>query len=217
MYYKLEKDFEENSNKESSQKMSAYMRDLFSFYGIPSPKRKEIYKEFFKEEKRKGKIDWLLLDKAWGSDYREFQYFAMDYLIAMHKFLNYEDIDKIKKYLKSKQWWDSIDILSGVIDDISYTDIRFKDLMLEWSIDSDFWIRRVSIIHQLGKKDKTDVKLLEKILINNFGSDEFFINKAIGWALREYSKTNPKWVRDFINKHNNKMNKLSIREGSKYI
>lgn len=217
MYYKLEKDFEENSNKESSQKMSAYMRDLFSFYGIPSPKRKEIYKEFFKEEKRKGKIDWILLDKAWESDYREFQYFAMDYLIAMHKFLNYEDIDKIKKYLKSKQWWDSIDILSGVIDDISYTDIRFKDLMLEWSIDSDFWIRRVSIIHQLGKKDKTDVKLLEKILINNFGSDEFFINKAIGWALREYSKTNPKWVRDFINKHNNKMNKLSIREGSKYI
>ena len=89
--------------------------------------------------------------------------------------------------------------------------------MLEWSKDKDFWIRRIAIDHQLGRKEKTNTELLEKIIINNFGSDEFFINKAIGWALRDYSKTNPEWVKDFINKYKSKMDKLSIKEASKYI
>jgi len=89
--------------------------------------------------------------------------------------------------------------------------------MLKWSVDEDFWVRRVAIDHQLGRKEKTNTDLLEKILTNNFGSKEFFINKAIGWALRDYSKTNPDWVRYFIGKYKNKMDKLSIREGSKYI
>jgi 3-methyladenine DNA glycosylase AlkD len=91
------------------------------------------------------------------------------------------------------------------------------ELMLKWSVDEDFWVRRVAIDHQLGRKEKTNTDLLEKILTNNFGSKEFFINKAIGWALRDYSKTNPDWVRYFIGKYKNKMDKLSIREGSKYI
>ena len=67
------------------------------------------------------------------------------------------------------------------------------------------------------RKDKTNTILLEKILVNNFGSDEFFINKAIGWALRDYSRTNPEWVREFINKYKDKMSSLSVREASKYI
>ena len=91
------------------------------------------------------------------------------------------------------------------------------DLMLEWSCDNDFWVRRIAIDHQLCRKDKTNTILLEKILVNNFGSDEFFINKAIGWALRDYSKTNPEWVREFINKYKDKMSSLSVREASKYI
>jgi 3-methyladenine DNA glycosylase AlkD len=89
--------------------------------------------------------------------------------------------------------------------------------MLIWSTDQDFWIRRVAIDHQIGRKDKTNEELLETILINNFGSHEFFINKAIGWSLREYSKTNPRWVKDFIESHRSQMAPLSIREASKYI
>ena len=83
--------------------------------------------------------------------------------------------------------------------------------MLKWSKDEDFWLRRIAIDHQLGRKDKTNTKLLEQILINNFGSDEFFINKAIGWSLRDYSKTNPNWVKDFLNKYENKMDKDSLK------
>ena len=78
-------------------------------------------------------------------------------------------------------------------------------------------MRRLAIDHQLLRKEETDTELLEKILINNLGQTEFFIKKAIGWALRDYSKTNPNWVRDFIERHQAEMAALSIREGSKYL
>lgn len=89
--------------------------------------------------------------------------------------------------------------------------------MLEWSKDEDFWLRRTAIDHQLCRKDKTNTELLEKILVNNFGSDEFFINKAIGWSLRDYSKTNPEYVKAFISKYSDQMANLSIKEASKYL
>lgn len=135
----------------------------------------------------------------------------------MNAFLTYEDIPKIKKYIKSKQWWDTIDFLDRVIREIGLRDNRVDDLMLDWSKDDDFWIRRIAIDHQLCRKEKTNTELLEKIIVNNFGSNEFFINKAIGWALRDYSKTNPLWVKEFLNKYQDKMDNLSIKEASKYI
>lgn len=89
--------------------------------------------------------------------------------------------------------------------------------MLEWSRDEDFWLRRLAIEHQLLQKEETDVQLLEQILVNNLDQFEFFINKAIGWALRDYSKTNPDWVLEFIEKYKDRLSKLSIKEGSKYL
>ena len=99
----------------------------------------------------------------------------------------------------------------------SFKDERINDLMLEWSKDEDFWVRRIAIDHQLYRKEKTNTKLLEAILVNNFGSNKFFIDKAIGWSLRDYSKTNPELVIEFVEKCKDKMDKLSIKEASKYI
>lgn len=209
--------FEQNRDEENAIKMSKYMRDLFKFYGIPTPVRKSLYKDLLKEEKAKKTIDWNFLDKCYEDDYREFQYLALDYIENMQKFLNYDDIAKLYKYIKSKQWWDTIDRFDRIVGNIAFKDDRINDLMLKWSKDEDFWLRRIAIDHQLGRKDKTNTKLLEQILINNFGSDEFFINKAIGWSLRDYSKTNPDWVKDFLNKYENKMNKISLKEAYKYI
>ena len=124
---------------------------------------------------------------------------------------------KIKNYIVTKSWWDTIDFLCKVIGDIETRDLRVKDLMLEWSKDDNIWIKRTAIEHQLNLKNKTDNELLEKIILNNLGTDEFFINKAIGWALREYSKTNSTWVKEFINRYKNQMSDLSIKEASKYI
>lgn len=216
-YLEMKKAFESREDKEKAMTMSKYMRNLFDFYGIPTPKRKEVYKDFIKSEKKLKKIDWEFLDKCYEDDHREFQYLVYDYLIAMNKFLIFDDIPKIKKYIKTKQWWDTIDFLDKVIGEIGLKDNRVDKLMIEWSEDEDFWVRRIAIDHQLCRKKKTNAKLLETIIVNNFGSHEFFINKAIGWALRDYSKTDPKWVRDFLEKNKDKMDKLSIKEASKYI
>ena len=216
-YLKIKEIFELNKNEENAVVMSKYMRNIFEFYGIHTPKRKKLYNELIKNEKKSKIIDYEFLDKCYEDNHREFQYLVSDYLLSMKQYVIYEDISKIQKYIINKSWWDTIDFLCKVIGDIELRDIRVKDLMIKWSKDNNIWIKRTAIEHQLSLKDKTDYKLLETIIINNFGSNEFFINKAIGWALREYSKTNSKWVRDFINKYKNKMNTLSIKEASKYI
>ena len=216
-YLEIKKLFESKEDKENAIAMSKYMRNMFDFYGLPTPKRKEIYNDFIKSEKKSKKIDWTFLDKCYEDPHREFQYLVSDYLLAMKEYVTFEDISKIQNYITQKSWWDTIDFLCKVIGDVELRDPRVKKLMLKWSNDENIWIRRSAIEHQLNLKDKTDCELLEKIIVNCFGTDEFFINKAIGWALREYSKTNPKWVRNFIDKYNDKMNNLSIKEASKYI
>ncbi len=216
-YLEIKKLFESKEDKENAIAMSKYMRNMFDFYGLSTPKRKEIYNDFIKSEKKSKKIDWTFLDKCYEDPHREFQYLVSDYLLATKEYVTFEDISKIRNYIIQKSWWDTIDFLCKVIGDVELRDPRVKKLMLKWSNDENIWIKRSAIEHQLNLKDKTDCELLEKIIVNCFGTDEFFINKAIGWALREYSKTNPKWVRDFIDKYNDKMNNLSIKEASKYI
>lgn len=216
-FFEIKKLFEANQDKENAIAMSKYMRNLFPFYGIKAPLRKEIYKDFLKEEKKVGQIDWGFLDKCYQDKHREFQYLANDYLIALHNQLSYRDISKIKKYIQTKSWWDTIDFLDQIVGDIGLREKRMDSLMLKWSTDKDFWVRRIAIDHQLGRKEKTNTVLLEKIILNNFGSDEFFINKAIGWSLRDYSKTNPKWVKEFVDAHRDELSPLSLREASKYI
>ena len=216
-YFKIKQAFETHADKENAIKMSNYMRNKFKFYGINTPIRRSLYKEFLKEEAKQKSVDWKFLDKCYDDEHREFQYFVIDYLFAMQKYLTYDDISKIYKYVKKNQWWDTIDGLDTIIGNIGLKDTNVDQLMLDWSKNSDFWIRRIAIDHQLTRKDKTNAELLGKIIVNNFGSEEFFINKAIGWSLREYSKTNCEWVKQFINKYKEKMDKLSIKEASKYL
>ena len=216
-YAEIRNRFEESADQENAVRMAKYMRNLFSFYGIPTPKRKKLYRDILKEEKKTKTVDWGFLDQCYADEHREFQYLAADYLIALNDFLTYDDIPKIRKYVKEKQWWDTIDFLDRVIGDIGLKDTRVDELMLEWSTDEDFWVRRIAIDHQLRRKEKTNTALLEKIIVNNLGSNEFFINKAIGWSLRDYSKTDPEWVRAFLEKYGEQMDKLSVREAGKYI
>ena len=209
--------FEKNKHQENAIKMSQYMKNQFLFYGIVAPQRKNLYKEFLKQEKRTRTIDWLFLDLCFLDDHREFQYLVYDYLLALKKYLTYEDILTIQKYIQTKSWWDTVDIFSKIIGYIGLHDIKVGQLMIQWSTNPDMWLRRVAIIHQLGYKDKTSTDILKIIIINNLGSHDFFINKAIGWSLRDFSKTNPQWVKTFIEQYKKQMNKLSIKEGSHYI
>ena len=123
----------------------------------------------------------------------------------------------MKKLVQSKSWWDTIDFLDRLAGGIIAGFPETRPVILQWSRDEDIWLRRLAIDHQLLRKDQTDQHLLEQILVNNLNQTEFFINKAIGWALRDYSKTNPEWVKNFIRQHHGKMASLSIREASKYL
>lgn len=203
------------ANPEQAQKMAAYMKNHFVFYGIPANSRRLIYKEIIKEDKKAQIIDWQLLDLAWASPKREMHYFVCDYLKAMQKWLSFDHVPKLLAYASSNEWWDTIDHFDHVFGSIA--DSRLDELMLTFSQSDDFWIRRMAIDHQLGKKEKTNSDLLSAIILNNLGTTEFFINKAIGWSLRDYSKTNPKWVRAFLRQHQEKLAPLSIREASKYL
>ena len=217
MYTEIKDGFIQLADPDKAVLLAKYMRNQFEFFGLQAPERKSVYKDFLKSEKKKKAIDWDLLNKAWNDEHREFQYFVCDYLIAMKKFVDFEDIPNVEKFVRTKQWWDTIDALIKVYGDVGLRDERMNSLMLKWSTDSDFWVRRLSIEHQLLRKEKMNTDLLDKILQNNLSSDEFFINKAIGWALRDYSKTDPNWVKAFIEEHKNQMATLSIKEGSKYL
>ncbi|MBK1637386.1 DNA alkylation repair protein, partial [Rhodovulum adriaticum] len=155
--------------------------------------------------------------KCWSLEEREFQYLACDYLKSMKKYLIEDDLPKLRELCETKPWWDTIDVLDQIIGSINFPSDYIDSEMLKWSTDENIWIRRVAIDHQRPRKEKTNTDLLERIIKNNLNQEEFFINKAIGWSLREYSKTNPDWVRKFIEENKGGLSKLSIREGSKYI
>ena len=216
-FNKLYEEMIQHKNEEQAQKMSKYMLNKFEYIGIKTPERREIFKNFFKEYKNEEKIDWEFVNKCWENKYREFQYVAADYLKNKKDKLTIDDIPKFKQLILKKSWWDTIDNLDMTIGALALKDSNVNKILLEWSLDENIWLRRIVIDHQLLRKEKTNTELLEKILKNNLGQAEFFINKAIGWALRDYSKTNPEWVKNFIEKNRENMAKLSIKEASKYL
>jgi 3-methyladenine DNA glycosylase AlkD len=208
--------FREHANPEQAVKMNAYMRDKFQFLGIPTPERKKLSREFIKAI-GKEPVDWDFLSYCWEQPEREFQYFTMDCLARQKTTLTTAAVPLIRELAIRKSWWDTIDGLDVIISDIAFSFPEVNATLLEWSVDDNFWLRRIAIDHQLGRKDRTDADLLERIILNNLGQSEFFINKAIGWSLREYSKTNPDWVRGFIERHRGELAALSVREASKYL
>jgi len=216
-FNKLYEEMIQHKNEEQARQMSKYMLNKFEYIGIKTPERRKIFKNFFKEYKNEEKIDWEFINKCWENKYREFQYVAADYLKNMKDKLTIDDIPKLKQFILKKSWWDTIDNLDMTIGALALKDSNVNKILLEWSLDENIWLRRIAVDHQLLRKEKTNTELLEKILKNNLEQAEFFINKAIGWALRDYSKTNPKWVKNFIEKNKEKMAKLSIKEASKYL
>ena len=216
-FNKLYEEMIQHKNEEQAQRMSKYMLNKFEYIGIKTPERRKIFKNFFSEYKNEEKIDWEFVNKCWENKYREFQYVAADYLKNMKDKLTINDIPKFKRLILEKSWWDTIDNLDMTIGALALKDSNVNKILLEWSLDENIWLRRIAIDHQLLRKEKTNTELLEKILKNNLGQAEFFINKAIGWALRDYSKISPEWVKNFIEENKEKMAKLSIKEASKYL
>ena len=210
-------ELEAAKDPEKAGPMEAYMRHQFPFLGIAGPERNALYKKYFPEAKKTRVIDWDFVDTCWAKEPREYQYVAANYLKTMQSYLTENDLPNLERLVVTKSWWDTVDILDRVVGSLVANHPELEEVLLKWSLSDNIWLRRVAIDHQLLRKEKTNVQLMEKILLNNLDQTEFFINKAIGWALRDYSKTNPEWVASFIEKNRERMAELSIREASKYL
>ncbi len=206
------------SEPEKTPDMEAYMRNKFSFVGVSSQKRKIILKELQTIPNIKDPSVLIpLVDGLWLQPEREYQYIGMDLLLKYAKSLNSEHIPFVLQLIESKSWWDTVDMLaSGVFGNILFRNTQIIPSLFETlNNSSNFWLNRTAIICQLKFKDKTNVALLESAILPHIQSNEFFIQKSIGWALRQYSKTNPIYVIDFVNKHS--LKPLSKKEALKHI
>lgn len=215
-YDNIFEELQKIGDKDLAISMAKYMKNKFIFLGIPRPQLKKFANPYLKESK-KYDLDLDFVRLCWENDYREAQYIGIMYLERNIKKLNSTHINFLKELVITKSWWETTDSLDSIVGSIILENKDLENTMLEWSKSDNIWLRRVSIDFQMNFKDNTNTELFEKIIVNNLGSDEFFINKALGWSLREYSKTNPSWVRNLIDRYHDLLSKLTIREASKYI
>lgn len=207
--------------------MATYQKNQFKFLGIKAPQRRELSRDWLHQAKFEVRqryqeqvspyIDWPMVKDLWALDFREAQYIAADYLKSVENYLLEEDLDQLQQLIVAKSWWDSVDVLVKRVGTLVHKYPSLKARVLAWSQTDNIWLVRTSIIHQLGLKEDTDLTLLSKVIDNNLESQEFFINKAIGWALREYAKMDPEWVKKFVQERALKMSSLSQREALKNL
>ena len=206
------------ANAEKAVGAKKYMKNQFEFLGIDAKKRKEIKSSFLKQY---GTPDLPFLKDAilelWNQPEREYQYIAIEILQKLTNKLQEEDIKWIEQLITIKSWWDTVDGLSSWICG-SYFQLypkKIKTVTEKWILSGNIWLQRSALLFQLKYKGKTDTVLLAKYIEQLTGGREFFINKAIGWVLREYSKSNREWVKEFVNIHS--LAPLSYREATKYL
>ena len=205
------------ASKEIAKPMEKYMKHLFPYLGVKAPLRKTIYKAFIKNNLPSSSSWEAEIKYLWSLPEREFQYTAIELCWACRKMWTKKTIHLLVYLLKDKSWWDSVDAIASIL--VGHYFLVFPEekqaTILKWSKDDNLWIRRTSIIFQLKYGAKTDWDLLQACINNNLHSIEFFINKAIGWALRQYARTNAEQVRDFV--HHTQLANLSKREALKHI
>ncbi len=214
----IENVIKEYKNEENAFQMAKYMKNNFGFAGIKSPILKSITTPIILKYKTKdyNEIQKTALD-LWEKEEREYQYVAMEYLKRNKAFKFEESINLFEILILSKSWWDTVDLIaSHLIGGYFLTFPEKIEDFVEKALQNDsFWMRRTAIIFQLQYKNQTRIDLMEKAIFFCSNEKEFFIRKAIGWILRQYSYTNPDFVVQFVNTH--KLSNLSQKEALKVI
>ncbi|HBH05961.1 MAG TPA: DNA alkylation repair protein [Flavobacteriales bacterium] len=214
----IKEEFIRIQNPEKAGHMKAYMKNRYPFFGIQAGERKAVQKKFQREIRALSKGErFQLVRDLWGRDEREYQQLAVDIHSDRYRELTIEDLPHLEELITQKSWWDTVDLIASrlVAQILKDNQKEQQKYCNRWLNSQNMWLQRTAILFQLKYKRNTDFSLLQKIIIELMGSNEFFIQKAIGWSLREYSKTNPEAVRAFI--EHNTLKPLSVREGSKYL
>jgi 3-methyladenine DNA glycosylase AlkD len=203
-------------NVENAHWMRQYMRNKYLFIGIKKPEQalvfKDIYKKFGKTE------DWYeVSSELFTMPEREFQYVAMEYLLKAKKSWDPRVPLLVNRWVDEHSWWDVVDVLGPKVLGLYFQ--RFpteRSVWIPiWMKSPNFWHQRLCILFQLGYKKQTDLTLLSTIILSLNTSKEFFIQKAIGWSLRQYARTDPEWVLNFVDNH--PLMPLSKREALKHL
>lgn len=198
--------------------MKRYMRGQFDYIGLKGPQIGQLMREHIASHglPTLADLDRILRD-LWALPQREFQYAATILLGRLEKQLPAGFIRTLEYLLVTKSWWDTVDTLAAGTIGVHfkrYPKIRERALA-KWRRSKDFWLRRACILFQLNYKQDTDFALMQDIIRENLGSQEFFINKAIGWALRQYTRIDPQGVREFVAE--TPLHPLSAREALKWL
>ena len=210
--------FEQNADAAQAAPMKKYMRDQFEYLGIKTPKNVALQKEFFEEHgfPQLSELELVLRD-LWSLPQREFQYVAVGLLGRFNQQIPAKFIKTIEYMIVTKSWWDTVDSISGGTLGVHFR--RFPDVrekyLVKWRASDNFWLRRATLLFQLNYKKETNFDLLCEIISENLGSKEFFINKAIGWSLRQYARVDPKAVTKFVK--STALHPLSRREAMKHL
>jgi len=194
------------------------MKGKFDYFGIKSPERKILKKEFTDDYGYPASGDLEEIAKeCWLLPQREYQYFIMEILGRLAKKASAERIDLYAFLIENKSWWDTVDYIASNLVGIHFKLYPglIKPHTEKWMKSGNIWLQRTAILFQLKYRQDTDLLLLSDYIQQLQGSKEFFINKAIGWILREYSKTNPDWVIHFV--QHQKLANLSRREAMKWL
>jgi 3-methyladenine DNA glycosylase AlkD len=214
----LETLYRSHANPVDAVPMKAYMRNQFEYLGIKTPQGRALLREYIAEYGLP-ELDELpsVLLALWALPEREYQYAALGLLGQFEGSLPPDFIDTIEVLLTTKSWWDTVDSLATHTVGIHfrrYPQVRERALG-RWRQSDHIWLRRTCILFQNKYKTETDFDLLKAIICENLGSKEFFINKAIGWALREYTRVDPDGVRAFVAE--TPLASLSAREALKWL
>ena len=198
---------------------SAYMRHQFPFFGVPMPELRTYAKGLFKQGLPNPNAIPDIVDAAWSQPEREFQYLAIWLLRATRKQWDKGTITLAEDMITRKSWWDTVDAIASDITGPFFQDRpgRIATVTGRWKRARNFWLQRSSLLYQKAWKKDTDRERLAGYILQVSDSKEFFVQKAIGWALREYAKTDPAWVGKFVKAHQEALPALAKREALKHI
>jgi 3-methyladenine DNA glycosylase AlkD len=194
--------------------MKRYMKDQFTYLGIPSPIRRAAVNPLLKNQAENAVP---LAEALWQLPEREYHYTACDLLRRHAGHLQPRDLPRLEALVITHSWWDTVDSLAPSIGEMVRHHPELASRMDELIMHENMWLRRVAILHQLNWKHETNRDRLFAYCLHCAPEQEFFIRKAIGWALRQYARTDPEAIRDFVNSHRAELSGRSVREALKHL
>ena len=216
---RVQKVYADARDPERAAAMAAYMRDQFPFLGIGAPAQRALGRQVLAGLGRPAEADLRAVALGcWALPEREYQYFACDLLRRYARVCSAGFVEVARRLITTKPWWDTVDMLAAhLVGSLVARHPQLVSTMDEWSAAEDLWLVRTAILHQLRFKESTDADRLFAYCTRQAGHPDFFVRKAIGWALREYAKTDPEAVRGYLRTHEARLSGLSLREARKHL